>query len=46
MGITAENIAAKYQISREQQDAFTYGSQRKAIDAIDNGRFKDEIVPV
>ena len=46
MGITAENIAAKYQISREQQDAFTYGSQRKAIEAIDNGRFKDEIVPV
>ena len=46
MGITAENIAAKYQISREQQDTFAYGSQRKAIDAIDNGRFKGEIVPV
>ena len=46
MGVTAENIAAKYQISREQQDAFAYESQRKAIDAIDNGRFKDEIVPV
>lgn len=46
MGITAENIASKYNISREQQDAFAYGSQRKAIDAIDNGRFKAEIVPV
>ncbi len=46
MGITAENIAAKYSISREQQDAFSYASQRKAITAIDNGNFKNEIVPV
>lgn len=46
MGITAENIAAKYTISREKQDAFAYGSQQKAIAAIDHGRFKNEIVPV
>ena len=46
MGVTAENIADKYSISRERQDAFSYNSQRKAIDAIDAGRFKDEIVPV
>lgn len=46
MGITAENIAAKYDISRERQDAFSFNSQRKAIAAIDGGRFKDEIVPV
>lgn len=46
MGITAENIAAKYNISREQQDAFSFGSQQKASAAIDAGRFKDEIVPV
>lgn len=46
MGVTAENIAEKYGITREEQDAFAYESQRRAIDAIDNGRFKDEIVPV
>jgi len=46
MGITAENIAAKYQISREEQDAFSYSSQQKAIAAIDGGKFKGEIVPV
>lgn len=46
MGITAENIAAKYDISRERQDAFSYNSQRRAIAAIDGGRFKEEIVPV
>ena len=46
MGITAENIAAKYGISREDQDAFAAGSQEKAIAAIDAGRFKDEILPV
>lgn len=46
MGITAENIAAKYNISREEQDAFSYASQRKAIAAIDKGNFKAEIVPV
>lgn len=46
MGITAENIAAKYGITREEQDAFAAGSQEKAIAAIDAGRFKDEILPV
>ena len=46
MGITAENIAEKYGISREEQDAFSLESQRKAIAAIDAGKFKDEIVPV
>lgn len=46
MGVTAENIAKKYGISREEQDAFSLESQRKAIAAIENGNFKDEIVPV
>lgn len=46
MGITAENIAAKFNISRKEQDEFAYGSQQKAIKAVDSGRFKDEIVPV
>lgn len=46
MGITAENIAEKYKISREEQDAFAIVSQRKAITAIDKGDFKKEIVPV
>ncbi len=46
MGITAENIAEKYSITREEQDAFAYESQKKAIAAVDGGKFKDEIVPV
>ena len=46
MGITAENIAEKYSISRQEQDAFAYASQQKAAAAIDAGKFKDEIVPV
>lgn len=46
MGITAENIAEKYGISREEQDKLAYASQQKAIAAIDGGRFKGEIVPV
>lgn len=46
MGITAENIVEKYNISREQQDEFAIASQQKAIAAIDNGVFKDEIVPI
>jgi len=45
MGVTAENIQEKHNITREEQDAFAYNSQQKAISAIDNGRFKDEIVP-
>ncbi len=46
MGITAENIAEKFNISREEQDAIAYDSQVKALNAIKSGRFKDEIVPV
>ena len=46
MGITAENVAKKYGITREQQDALALGSQMKASAAQESGRFKDEIVPV
>ena len=46
MGITAENLAEKYQLSREQQDAFAAASQQKAIEAIAAGRFAAEITPV
>ena len=46
MGLTAENLARKYQITREQQDAFALRSHQRAIAAIDAGRFKDEIVPL
>jgi len=46
MGITAENLAEKYQITREDQDAFAVASQHKASAARAAGRFKDEIVPV
>ncbi len=46
MGITAENVAKKYEISREQQDALALASQQKAAAAVDSGRFKDEIAPV
>ncbi|MBF0818934.1 acetyl-CoA C-acetyltransferase [Streptococcus acidominimus] len=46
MGITAENIATKYGISREAQDRFALHSQEKAAAAIESGRFKDEIVPI
>ncbi|MFA6451604.1 MAG: acetyl-CoA C-acetyltransferase [bacterium] len=46
MGITAENIAEKYGITREAQDAFALESQKRAGAAIENGTFTDEIVPV
>jgi acetyl-CoA C-acetyltransferase len=46
MGVTAENIVAKYNISRERQDLFAIASQTKAIKAQDEGLFVDEIVPV
>ncbi|MGI6585917.1 MAG: acetyl-CoA C-acetyltransferase [Lutisporaceae bacterium] len=46
MGVTAENLAEKYNISREEQDAFAASSQNKAEAAIREGKFKDEIVPV
>ncbi len=46
MGMTAENLAVKFNITREQQDQFALESQEKAQKAIESGRFKDEIVPV
>lgn len=46
MGITAENIAERYQITRTEQDAFALSSQEKALRAVENGRFADEIVPL
>ena len=46
MGITAENVAEKYGITREMQDEIALASQQKAAAAIANGRFKDEIVPI
>ena len=46
MGITAENVAEKYSITREAQDAFSANSQAKAIAAVDSGAFKNEIVPI
>ncbi len=45
MGITAENVARKYEISRDKQDALALASQQKAAAAQEGGRFKDEIVP-
>ena len=46
MGMTAENVAEKYGISRKDQDEFSYTSQVRAKKALESGRFKDEIVPV
>jgi len=46
MGLTAENLAKKYAISREQADEFSFKSHRNALAAIAAGKFKDEIVPV
>ncbi|MEW6661190.1 MAG: acetyl-CoA C-acetyltransferase [Bacillota bacterium] len=46
MGITAENIAEKFGITREEQDEFAVASQQKAAAAIEQGRFKEEIVPI
>ncbi|WP_099876330.1 acetyl-CoA C-acetyltransferase [Streptococcus suis] len=46
MGITAENVAERYQVSRAEQDAFAHSSQEKAAKAIAEGRFVDEIVPI
>ena len=46
MGITAENVADRFGVSREDQDAFALESHRRAAAAIENGTFKDEIVPV
>ena len=46
MGLTAENLAQKYNISREAQDAFALESHRKAVRAVDKGKFQSEIVPI
>lgn len=46
MGITAENVAEKYGLTREELDEFAVDSQNKAVKAIEDGKFKDEIVPV
>ena len=46
MGITAENVAARFGLTREMQDEFAINSQRKAIEAQDAGKFKDEIHPL
>lgn len=46
MGITAENVAEEYGVSREDQDAFALRSHQRALEAIESGRFADEIVPL
>jgi len=46
MGITAENVADKYKISREDQDAFAYRSHQRAINAWENGKFDGQITPI
>ncbi|EAQ01666.1 beta-ketothiolase [Pseudooceanicola batsensis HTCC2597] len=46
MGVTAENVSQEHEISREAQDAFALESQKRAVAAIEGGRFKDQIVPV
>ena len=46
MGLTAENVAKEYNVSREDQDLFSYNSHQKAINAIKNGYFKEGILPI
>ena len=46
MGLTAEAVAEEFKVSREDQDAFAYRSHQRALEAIKDGRFKDEIVPI
>lgn len=46
MGITAENVADEYDVTREQMDAYSLRSQQRAVAAVDAGKFKDEIIPV
>ncbi|HBZ08609.1 MAG TPA: acetyl-CoA C-acetyltransferase [Bacillus bacterium] len=46
MGVTAENLCEQFGISREEQDEFAVSSQEKAVKAIEEGRFKEEIVPI
>ncbi|WHH59046.1 thiolase family protein [Petroclostridium sp. X23] len=45
-GVTAENVAERFNITREEQDVFALSSQEKTIKAIDEGKFKDEILPI
>jgi len=46
MGITSENVASRYDVTRDDQDAFAVESQTRALAAIAEGRFKDEIIPI
>jgi len=46
MGLTAENLAEEFRIGRDEQDAFALESHRRAIEAVDSGRFRNEIVPL
>src|SRR5262249_53063 len=46
MGLTAENLAKEFRITREEQDAYALESHRRAVEAIDAGRFREEIVPL
>ncbi|MFM1808045.1 MAG: hypothetical protein RLZZ242_770 [Bacteroidota bacterium] len=46
MGLTAEEVAKEYQVSREDQDQFAFDSHQKALKALENGRFKDQIAPI
>ena len=46
MGITAENVAEKYNVTREEMDRYSLRSQQRAAAAIDAGKFRDEIIPV
>ncbi len=46
MGLTAEKVANDYNVSREEQDEFSYHSHLKALNALDNGLFKDDITPI
>ena len=46
MGITAENVSEQFSVNREDQDAFAFSSHQKAINAIENGHFESQIVPV
>lgn len=46
MGITAENVAERYNVTREDMDAYALRSQQRAVAAVDGGKFKDEIIPV
>jgi acetyl-CoA acyltransferase len=46
MGITAENVARRFEVSREQQDALALESHRRALAAIETGKFKGEIAPL